>query len=48
MMLLVHEKAIPAVSSVLGERYYRPEGKPESILHCRPISGSSVLFRRTE
>jgi N-acetylgalactosamine kinase len=47
MMLLVHEKAIPAVSSVLGERYYRPEGKPVSILHCRPISGSSVLFTRT-
>ncbi len=48
MMLLVHEKAIPAVCSALGERYYRPEGKPVSILHCRPISGSSVLFTRTE
>jgi galactokinase len=44
MMLLIHEEAVSAVSTALEERYYRPEGKPVSILHCRPISGSSVLF----
>ena len=49
MMLLVHQEAVPLVSSVLEEQYYRPEGKPVSILQCRPISGSSVLFTaRTE
>jgi N-acetylgalactosamine kinase len=48
MMLLVHEEAVPSVSAALEEQYYRPEGKPVSILHCRPISGSSVLFTGTE
>ncbi len=45
MMLLVHEEAVAVVSSALEKRYYRPEGKPVSILRCRPISGSSVLFQ---
>ena len=45
MMLLVHEEAVPVVCTVMEKRYYRPEGRPVSILHCRPISGSSVLFQ---
>jgi len=48
MMLLVHEEAVPVVSATLEKHYYRREGKPVSILRCRPISGSSVLFTRTE
>jgi galactokinase len=48
MMLLVREEAVRSVSAALEEQYYRPEGKPVSILHCRPISGSSVLFTGTE
>jgi len=47
MMLLVHEKAVSAVSSALEKQYYRSEGKPVSILQCRPISGSSVLLERS-
>jgi galactokinase/molybdopterin-guanine dinucleotide biosynthesis protein A len=45
MMLLVHEKAVPVVCTAMEKRYYRPEGRPVSILQCRPISGSSVLFQ---
>jgi N-acetylgalactosamine kinase len=48
MMLLVHEPAVPSVSAALETEYFRPEGKPVSILHCRPITGSSVLFAGTE
>ncbi len=48
MMLLVHQEAIGPVSAALEERYYRPEEKAVSILQCRPISGSSVLFTGTE
>jgi N-acetylgalactosamine kinase len=44
MMLLVHEQAVPRVSAALEQQYYRREGTPVSILRCRPISGSSVLF----
>jgi galactokinase len=45
MMLLVHQEAVRDVFSALEKRYYHPEGKPVSILQCRPISGSSVLFQ---
>jgi galactokinase len=48
MMLLVHEEAVPVVCTALEKQYYRPEGKPVSILQCMPISGSSVLFATTE
>jgi N-acetylgalactosamine kinase len=48
MMLLVHERAIPAVSGVLEKQYYGPSGKPGSILRCRPISGSNVLLVSAE
>ena len=44
MMLLVHEKAVADVSAALQKQYYQPEGKPVSILRCRPISGSSVML----
>jgi N-acetylgalactosamine kinase len=44
MMLLVHEQAVARVSTALEQQYYRREGKPVSILRCRPIGGSSVLF----
>jgi hypothetical protein len=47
MMLLVHEPAVPRVSAMLEQHYYRREGKPVSILRCRPIGGSSVLFATT-
>ena len=47
MMLLVHEQAVPRVSTMLEQHYYRQEGKPVSILRCRPIGGSSVLFATT-
>jgi N-acetylgalactosamine kinase len=48
MMVLVHQDAVSAVCTQLEKRYYRPEGKPVTILYCRPISGSSVIFTRTE
>ena len=48
MMLLVHREAVRRVSAALEEQYYRPEEKTISILQCRPISGSSVLFTGTE
>ena len=44
MMLLVHNRAVPAVSSALENQYYRPSGKAISILRCKPISGSTVLL----
>jgi N-acetylgalactosamine kinase len=44
MMLLVHNQAVPAVSGILENQYYRPTGKTVSILRCRPISGSTVLM----
>jgi mevalonate kinase len=44
MMLLVHEQAVARVSEVLEQQYFRREGKPVSILRCRPVGGSSVLF----
>ena len=44
MMLLVHNRSVPAVSGALEKQYYRHTGKPVSILRCRPISGSTVLL----
>jgi N-acetylgalactosamine kinase len=44
MMLLVQEQAVARVSAVLEQQYYRREKKPVSILRCRPIGGSGVLF----
>jgi N-acetylgalactosamine kinase len=48
MMVLVREQAVTAVARTLEDLYYRAEGKPVSILKCRPINGSSVLFTATE
>jgi len=44
MMLLVHNRAVSAVSGALENQYYRPSGKPVSILRCKPIRGSTVLL----
>ncbi len=43
MMVLARREAIPALRRALVSRYYEPEGKPPSILVCRPIAGSGLL-----
>jgi len=43
MMVLARREAIPALRRALVSRYFEPEGRPASILVCRPIAGSGLL-----
>ena len=44
MMVLVHSEAVRNLREAMDENYYRPFGKPTSVLGCTPINGSSVLM----
>jgi N-acetylgalactosamine kinase len=44
MMVLAHKDVIPRLTEHLTEAYYKPYGKPPSVLSCKPIAGSGVLL----
>lgn len=44
MMVLVHRDAVPRLVKALTKQYYTPQGKVPSILVCRPVAGSGILF----
>lgn len=44
MMVFTHRDAVSNLIHNLTERYYSPEAKPPTILVCRPIAGSKILF----
>jgi galactokinase len=44
MMVLAHKDATLRLVENLTEQYYRPSGKPSTVLLCTPIAGSSVLL----
>lgn len=48
MMVLARREAVPALRQALVTRYYEPEGRPPSILVCRPIAGSGLLRVRDD
>jgi len=45
MMVLTRRNAISPLIENLTEKYYKPHGKTPSVLVCRPVAGSDVLFR---
>ncbi|NLE43644.1 MAG: NTP transferase domain-containing protein [Chloroflexi bacterium] len=47
MMVLVHQSALPELTRTLTRQYYEPFNKPVSILPCRPVAGSGILFADT-
>jgi galactokinase len=44
MMVLAQEDALPRLVENLTAQYYRPSGRPPSVMVCKPIAGSSVLL----
>lgn len=48
MMVLARDESVEPLSVTLERRYYGPAGKPQSILRCTPIGGSSVLLEPGE
>ncbi len=44
MMVLAHRDSVKELVRKLDSLYYKPERKPVSVLTCKPVAGSGILF----